>query len=239
MSFSRKTINTNTLGDFFKKKRQEKNLSLKEVEKETGVIKKFLQYIEEDNFHKIPGFVYAKGAVLKYADFLNLDKTKILSRFEKILKPNEKNPISPPNGKKNKPRFAFKTGIFTLIVIAIIAYLGLNIFQVLAMPEIEVISPKDNLITQDSSLLIKGKTEKGAQVFINNESIQANKDGSFQKNIELLSGVNTINISAKTRHSSKAEVIRQVLYREKNNLQKDVGLYDDLDNKENNKNTKK
>jgi len=214
MSFSRKKIKTNTLGDIFKEKRQDKNLDLKEVEKETGVIKKFLQYIEEGDFHKIAGYVYAKGAVLKYADFLDLDKDKVLEKFNEIMKPEKNSNICPPSSKeKEKPLFTFKTGVFLTGIALVLIYLGLNIVQVLAMPEIKVASPQKDLVTQKSSLLIKGQTEKGADVFINNQPIQVNK-GSFKKTIELLPGVNTINISAKKVHSNKAEVVRKVLYKE-------------------------
>ena len=215
MSFSQKKINTNTLGDFFKQKRQEKGVTLKQVEIETGVIKKFLQYIEDDDLHKISGYVYTKGAVLKYADFLGLNKDEVLKRLQDVLKPNKDSKFFPPSSKdKKKPLFTFKTGVFILGFVMIISYLGLNIFQALAMPDINVISPKENLITESSSLLIKGKAEEQAEVFINNQSIQSQENGYFEKSIELLPGVNTIKISAKKKHSNKAEVVRQVLYKD-------------------------
>lgn len=66
------------IGDTFKQRRKELNLSLKEVENATSIRINYLQSIEEGEVKKLISPVYAQGFVKQYAIFLGMDGDKII-----------------------------------------------------------------------------------------------------------------------------------------------------------------
>ncbi|MCB1181031.1 MAG: helix-turn-helix domain-containing protein [Chlamydiia bacterium] len=74
------------LGLFLKEKRQEKNLSLKEVENGTSIRMSYLEAIEEGQVAKLISPVYAQGFIRKYATFLELDGDDLIRRSPYLMK---------------------------------------------------------------------------------------------------------------------------------------------------------
>jgi len=73
------------VGDFFKQRRKESNLSLKEVENATSIRINYLHSIEEGEVHKLISPVYAQGFVKQYAHFLGIDGDKIIGEHPRIF----------------------------------------------------------------------------------------------------------------------------------------------------------
>lgn len=69
---------TKSLGEIFKQRRKEMNISLKEVENATSIRMTYLQSIEEGDMSKLISPVYAQGFVKQYACFLGLDGEKVI-----------------------------------------------------------------------------------------------------------------------------------------------------------------
>lgn len=61
------------VGDLFKAKRKEMNLSLKEIENSTSIRSTYLEAIEEGHINEYISGVYALGFMKQYAQFLGLD----------------------------------------------------------------------------------------------------------------------------------------------------------------------
>lgn len=61
------------IGELFKRKREEKNLSLKEVESSTSIRSSYLEAIEEGRENQFLSKVYMYGFMRQYAHFLELD----------------------------------------------------------------------------------------------------------------------------------------------------------------------
>jgi len=83
------------LGEVFKARRDEKRLSLKEVENATSIRMSYLQAIEEGHLGKLISPIYAHGFISKYATFLEMDGDQLIREHpyvQKIL--TEKNPES-------------------------------------------------------------------------------------------------------------------------------------------------
>jgi len=75
-----------SLGETFKTRRKERNLSLKEVENATSIRVQYLQAIEDGQIEKLISPIYAQGFVKQYASFLELDANKILIDYADVLK---------------------------------------------------------------------------------------------------------------------------------------------------------
>jgi len=71
-------VDLKKIGQVFKGKREEMNLSLKEVENATSIRKSYLEAIEEGRIDKFLSSVYAIGFVKQYAAFLGLNGEKII-----------------------------------------------------------------------------------------------------------------------------------------------------------------
>jgi len=76
------------IGDLFKTKRQEMNLSLKEVENATSIRMLYLKAIEEGNVDRLLSKVYIFGFIRQYATFLGLDGDKIIKQNPKAFDSN-------------------------------------------------------------------------------------------------------------------------------------------------------
>lgn len=61
------------VGDLFKEKRENLNLSLKEVENSTSIRTSYLEAIEEGVIHQAISGIYAIGFMKQYANFLGMD----------------------------------------------------------------------------------------------------------------------------------------------------------------------
>jgi len=74
------------VGELFKNRRNERNMTLKEAENGTSIRMSYLNAIEEGKVGTmIPG-VYAQGFVKQYAAFLGLDGEEIMRKHPEILK---------------------------------------------------------------------------------------------------------------------------------------------------------
>jgi cytoskeletal protein RodZ len=74
-----------TLGETFKIRRKEMNISLKEAENATSVRASYLNAIEEGDVSKLISPVYAQGFVKQYAIFLGMDSDKIAKDYPLIF----------------------------------------------------------------------------------------------------------------------------------------------------------
>jgi cytoskeleton protein RodZ len=69
------------LGDQLRQARENKGLSLEQVEEVTHIRRAFLQALEEERFDALPGDVYVKGFLRNYARFLNLNPEEIMAAY--------------------------------------------------------------------------------------------------------------------------------------------------------------
>ncbi len=87
-----KTINR--VGEVLKERRQEINLSLKEVENMTSIRMTHLKAIEDGDINQVIAPVYAQGFVRQYASFLGLDGDLIVKENSDMFATPEKQEFS-------------------------------------------------------------------------------------------------------------------------------------------------
>ncbi len=69
------------LGEFLKKKREERGKTLEEVAEATKININYLKALEEGNFNSLPGEVFVKGFLRHYARYLGIEEEEILNRY--------------------------------------------------------------------------------------------------------------------------------------------------------------
>ena len=71
-----------TLGEFLRRERELRALSLEEISLTTRIPLRTLRAIEEDRFDELPGDVFIRGFLGAYARILEIDPQPLLSRYE-------------------------------------------------------------------------------------------------------------------------------------------------------------
>ncbi|MFH1838614.1 MAG: helix-turn-helix domain-containing protein [Candidatus Kuenenbacteria bacterium] len=216
MNFISKKISGETLGEKFKKAREEKQMELLKIEEITGIQTKYLIAIEKGDYQEIPGEIYLKKFLKIYAKILEMDLENILKLYQeeqKILSKSNSN-IFPEI--KNKTRLLFIPNIFKksligIFLIILLFYIIFEVKNIISPPILTIQKPLDNLIILESTIEITGKTDINSSVTINDQEIFKNSDGSFNKIINLQSGLNLIKISAKKKHSREVVKYRKVM----------------------------
>lgn len=72
------------IGDLLRRAREEKGLSIKDIQEVTKIRLRYLEAIEKGDFEVIPGEVYRKGFIVNYANAVGLDGQAILQRYNDL-----------------------------------------------------------------------------------------------------------------------------------------------------------
>lgn len=90
------------VGDILKAARNKKGMTIGEVSDSTKIRKKYLEYIEESEWDKLPGRAYVTGFVKRYADAVDLDAEKVSIIFRREFTYQQKQEVL-PESIKNPP----------------------------------------------------------------------------------------------------------------------------------------
>jgi cytoskeleton protein RodZ len=88
------------VGETLRRERLKRNLDLEGISQELKISTRFLQAIENDQYDKLPGGVFAKSFVRQYARLLGLDEEAIAGQVQQALAPA---PEGPQFAEKMKP----------------------------------------------------------------------------------------------------------------------------------------
>jgi len=75
------------VGETLRRERLKRNLDLEEISRELKISSRFLKAIEDDQYDKLPGGVFAKSFVRQYARLLGLDEDQIAGQVQQNLAP--------------------------------------------------------------------------------------------------------------------------------------------------------
>lgn len=206
-----------TVGDILKKVREQQGLSIHHIANALGIRAQYLTCIEQNQFHILPGSVYATRYVKAYAQFLGLDSAPLVKKTRSLI--TEKNTTIPRYRVSRTnfwvgPRILKYVGLGALALGCFGYIIWLGVVTV-APPELYVVSPSDNLTSSERSVTVQGKTTVDAQLTINDQPIMKQEDGTFQQEIQLAQGVNTLKISAVKKHSKEQTIYRTIRYDER------------------------
>lgn len=111
--------------------REQKGISLHEVEEATKIRARYLEALEEEEFDILPGRAYALGFLRSYAAYLGLDVAELTAIFKRAYpQPDEEAPpvslpAAPTRPVRTRRRLWVVVGI-VILVLAGLAFLGWN-----------------------------------------------------------------------------------------------------------------
>ncbi len=190
-----------------------------------GIPSKYVKKIEAGEWLEMPPGVYARGFLKKYAKAVGLDESEVAQRYDFELSQLKKIGLSAETGPKRaqslKRNFfiinffrsaSLRTIIFSAIAVFILIYIGWQFSIVFKKPNLSITNPTEDVAVSESKFSIEGKVSAGDALTINNEPVYAEGDGNFKKEIELLSGMNVLEIKAVSRFGKESKIIRRVTY---------------------------
>ena len=221
MSFFRKKqiVTQETLGELLRKVRLGKNWTLETASAKTKITSHHLLALEKSLYDEIPGQVYIKNFIKVYSQKLGLNPKESLEKYAQekhIIEQKKQHYFLKEISKVKledlllKPR-TIKISLICIIVLVVLSYIILNIYQTIIPPNLEIYFPQDNLKTDQFIINVQGKSDEQAIVHINNQAILLRQDGSFEQAISLRQGLNLITIKAKKKHGLVKKILRHVL----------------------------
>src|SRR3989344_17873 len=220
---------TKSIGKLLMSQREKKKLTLEDIYKFIKINPKYLYALENDDYSVFKGKVHAKGFLKVYSEFLDLNLDEVLALWRREYEggfdalDNEKKVKL-----KNLDSFSFVltpqivlTSLGVIFCVLFFGYLFYQYKNYTDAPKLDIYYPQNNLLLEQDILDVTGKTDIDSEVFINNQKIILNPDGSFATSLKLKEGINSLKISAVNKLSKKTELIRTVIYRpSKINLEK-------------------
>jgi cytoskeletal protein RodZ len=197
--------------------RKEKNVSLEEASRQTGVRSDYLKALETADMAQLPAGLYGRNYLKEYANFLQIDHRPLLKSYDQdnLSFQSNRNALFVKKAKNVNFSLIIPKIIKAVFIIGTIALCALYLFFYLRnlnqAPELILFYPATDINTSSSSVVFIGKTEPETKVFINEEPILIDKQGNFSLEINLKKGLNTIVTTSQKRHSQIAEITRKIL----------------------------
>ena len=209
--FKKRLIPEGSIFEEMRDIRKKQGISIGTISKETKIPTKYLKALEEGSLEKLPDILYIKNIIKKYLSFFNIDPKPFIAKLDLSQRAKQYSQKT-PNLKSMivMPRI-IKMSVAIFLVLVLIVYLGFSISKIFRPPSITIYSPKEGAVVKSSIVVIKGKTERGTGVFINNEQVILDKDGGFNKELNLQKGLNLIKISGINRYSKENVIWRNVI----------------------------
>jgi len=223
---TKKVKTTVTVGECLKRKREELNISIKDLGDKLKIKADYLENLEKNNYEKLPPDVYAKGFIKSYAELVGFNAEKMIELFKKEKEIEDKIESRNRKKKKREKKFAIKKYVFitpkivtvflSLFLLSVVGYYfwhQLSSFN--SEPYLFISSPLTDEATNNSEIVVSGETEIGIALKINGEDVFVDEEGYFKENIMLQPGKNVIIIEVVNRFDKTAEEIRNVIYEKK------------------------
>ncbi|HHX58306.1 MAG TPA: helix-turn-helix domain-containing protein [Candidatus Moranbacteria bacterium] len=206
ISFVKKKVKAQTLGEKLKEIRTESKISLDEIARVTKVRKKYLECLESGCYEQLPPDVYVKGFLKSYSSYLGLSEKDVLKLYKKEVGIQDNLKKIDLISKTKPPKFFLPTltitpkitaGAISLILILLGgSYFYREISRFSATPYLVLTQPLGDVTVQADTLDMIGTSEQGSQVFLNGQPIAVNESGGFHETINLRQGINELEVKS-------------------------------------------
>lgn len=122
------------LGEQLKRAREEKQISLDEIQELTKIQKRYLQAIENGDFDKLPGAFYTKAFIKSYAEALGLNYEALIQEFGHEL-PNSSQPAESLPPRRSRPTIISpaRSKLTSILSGLLIFFIVIGIFAIIWM----------------------------------------------------------------------------------------------------------
>jgi cytoskeleton protein RodZ len=118
-----------TFGEYLKREREMRGVSLDEITAATRIATRFLQAIEDEHWDQLPGGVFNRGFVRAVARYLGLDEENTVAEYVSAAENHPTVPVwtgSPPAVRPEQPWLAWILGAVIVLVLAMGAWFAVR-----------------------------------------------------------------------------------------------------------------
>ena len=199
------------LGEVLRAARETKGVDLTRVERDTKIRERYLSALERGEYRELPGSVYTKGFLRNYGSYLGLDPEYLIDLYRletsSVTTERPRVPAPPrPIATRRSGAFVVTPGVvfaalLTVAVGAFIAYIGWEFVNFARTPELRITEPPANVNAHpEETITVRGVTAPNARVTVSNlpenPTVEADDEGNFEIELELLPGSNLIEFRA-------------------------------------------
>lgn len=204
------------LGQLLKEARLKAGLTLFSLEQKTRIAEEYLQAIEENNYSVLPpARAYRLAYIREFANTVNYNSEKAIYQFIKENGLGDIKTVHPQSGIKKMQLYLTSWLVRSILIISIIVlfvgYLGWQVKGILTPPDLQVYSPIEGAIINQTEIVIEGVTAKETHLTINGQEVRVNEQGKFSTTLNLSVGVNTLTITATKKHGKIISIVRHVV----------------------------
>jgi len=201
-----------TIGQILKDYRIKKKYSFEKVERLTKIKKGFLQAIEKEEWNKLPEYSVVAGFVRNFAGVIDANKDHMVAILRRDYPPR-KSSINPhPDVVKNfswSPKMtSILLGVFAVFIILV--YLLFQYLNFTRNPNLEVYKPSDGDSFNSTKIVVSGKTDSDATVYVNNQPASVSENGDYVTEIEVSENTKEIVVKAISRTGKETAVSRKI-----------------------------
>ena len=155
-----------SFGEYLRKERESKSISLEEISTSTKIRKVFLEAIENDDIDRLPAEVFVKGFLRSYSKHVGLNATEVIHRYQNFLTSlNRPEQIEEP--VKKKKNNAWRNSIISAGVL-LIFFVGFMVFSKQEQKDEVELSTK--IVSESTSGAISHEEESIEETFSTEES---------------------------------------------------------------------
>ena len=206
-----------TVGAVLKEARAKKKMSLEELAVATYVPTRDLERLETGDYARLPADIYVESFLERCAGELGIQGGYLINLYRQGAADfkSKKEARVPSAGLKSKKFIVTPRLLVALAsavgVVLLVLYFWYQLSNLLAAPFLVVESPANDIITNEETIGISGRTKKDSHIFINDREVEVNAAGFFDDEFHLEAGVNTVEIKSVNRFGKQTISIRKII----------------------------
>lgn len=214
-TFNRQNIaHTQSVGGLICEARRRADKTIEECARHLSIPPRYLRALEKENFADLPGLIYEKNFIKRYAEFLRMRPQPLVAMWVD-LRQGADNP-KPEFVSRVQwwdlfqgPLFWRRSGIVAFILV-LTGYVGGQLVEMVSPPQLVLQSPGVGQVMAEPGLVVVGTAAKSATIQINGQLVPTDDSGQFKLPVILGEGSNTIRVVAEKRYGKPAVIERQV-----------------------------
>ncbi len=196
------------VGQLLKKERENKKITLEQVEKETRIRIVNLKAIESEDWSQFQSRTYVQGVIKRYGSFLGLDAEKLSAYFRRDYEKRESLKFK---RKAEHTQFTPQNKRFLQILIVVItllfgAFFSYQIYLFSVPPSVTILEPQKDIFRREKKFTLKGTANKETIIMVNGRQAFLDDKNIFQIDIPLTEKENKVIIVATGANGKKTTI---------------------------------
>lgn len=194
-------------------RRRQFDLSAAAVCQTLKISSHYLEALEMGAYETLPGEVYIKHFLRRYAELLALPISETLEQFESEVMAlglrSKWRSLGPPRLRLSAMAWRIPLTIF-LPTLAATAYFGIMLYRYTSPPPLTLTLP-EGIVRQTRTIEVVGETLPSVQLFLNDIAVTKTPTGTFREALAVEPGIQTITLRAERRFSRPHIITRQLI----------------------------